>query len=165
MSLWWEHVLSEERPTGGRGRRQPLSGGSVERMGRAGSGLGRLPSGEAPGHSRSGSGAQDGLGKSGERLMRRQQLNQREALLRDLERQLGLEQPPGRDARPEAARGPGSRDPTRSDERREIAQRARRLLEDLGGLEPGEDFNRCDPNLKLPCLPARSVGQNSRSGI
>ena len=140
-------MLSEERPAGGRGRRQPLSGGSGERMGRAGSGLGRLPSGEAPGHSRSGSSVPDGLGKSGDRLMRRQQSNQREALLRDLERQLGLEQPPGRDARPEAARGPGSRDPTRSDERREIAQRARKLLEDLGGLEPGEDFNRCDPKL------------------
>lgn len=103
---------------------------------------------------RLGSGAGDS--KSEERLLRRQQSDQREALLRDLERQLGLE--PGapavretRESRPGTTRR-DARD-TRSgtaDQRREIAQRARKLLEDLGSLEPGEDLSSCAPSPKHP---------------
>ena len=48
--------------------------------------------------------------------------SQRESILRDLERQLGLEH------------GPKIRE-GRNDGRKELAQRARRILEDIGGID------------------------------
>lgn len=67
-----------------------------------------------------------------ERQLRRQQSSQREVMLRDLERQLGLDPapPPRQEARRDVARE------QRMDQRREIAQRARKFLEDMGGIDP-----------------------------